>query len=55
MSAARTPPSLLISLIPVAALVGLLVLNVQVFGSADNQIALVVATAVAAAVAGGGR
>jgi NhaC family Na+:H+ antiporter len=51
MSAARTPPSLLISLIPVAALVGLLVLNVQVFGSADNQIALVVATAVAAAIA----
>jgi NhaC family Na+:H+ antiporter len=51
MSAARTPPGLLISLVPVVVLVGLLVLNVQVFGSADNHIALVAATTVAALIA----
>jgi Na+:H+ antiporter, NhaC family len=52
MTESHTPrPSLLVSLVPVLALVGLLVLNVRVFGSADNQIALALATAVAAAIA----
>lgn len=52
MTAATTPrPSLLVALVPVAALVGLLVLNVRVFGSADNQVPLAIATAVAAAIA----
>jgi len=44
-------PSLSISLVPVLALVGLLVLNVRVFDSADNQVPLAIATAVAAAIA----
>ena len=48
---AERVPSLLLALVPVAALVGLLVVNVRVFESADNQVALVVATAVAAFVA----
>ncbi len=44
-------PSLSISLVPVLALVGLLVLNVRMFDSADNQVPLAIATAVAAAIA----
>ncbi|MBM3977498.1 MAG: Na+/H+ antiporter NhaC [Planctomycetes bacterium] len=52
MTESSTPrPPLLVSLVPVLALVGLLVLNVRVFGSADNQIALALATAVAASIA----
>ena len=47
------PPDVpfLLAMLPVAALVGLLLLNVRVFGSGDNQIALVLATTVAALVA----
>ncbi|MBK7874387.1 MAG: Na+/H+ antiporter NhaC [Planctomycetes bacterium] len=48
---AERAPSLLLSLLPVAGLVGLLVLNVRVFASADNQISLVLATALAAFIA----
>ncbi len=44
-------PSLWLSLIPVIALVGLLVLNVRMFDSADNQVPLAIATAIAAAIA----
>jgi len=40
-----------LALLPVAALVGLLFLNVQVFGSGDNQVALVLAAAIAALIA----
>lgn len=40
-----------LALLPVLALVGLLFLNVQVFGSGDNQIALVFAAAIAALIA----
>ncbi|MBL8861378.1 MAG: Na+/H+ antiporter NhaC [Planctomycetes bacterium] len=50
LAAPRTP-SLLVSLVPVAVLVGLLMLNVRVFGSADNQVALVLAAGVAAVLA----
>jgi NhaC family Na+:H+ antiporter len=48
---ATPKPSLTISLVPVLALVGLLVLNVRVFDSADNQVPLAIATAVAGAIA----
>lgn len=44
-------PSLLLSLVPVVALVALLVLNVRVFGSADSQVALVAASCIAGAIA----
>lgn len=44
-------PSLLLSLVPVVALVGLLVLNVRVFGSSDSQVALVAASCIAGAIA----
>lgn len=44
-------PSLGLSLIPVVALVGLLALNVNVFGSADNHVALVVAAGIAGIIA----
>ena len=48
---ATPKPSLSISLVPVLALVGLLVLNVRVFDSADNQVPLAIATAIAGAIA----
>ena len=56
MSAAQEPAParavpFSLALLPVAALVGLLYLNVQVFGSADNQISLVLAAAIAALIA----
>lgn len=44
-------PSLWVSLVPVAILVALLMINVRVFESADNQIALILATTVAAGIA----
>lgn len=47
----RPMPSLWLSLLPVAALVGLLVANVRAFGSADNHVPLVLATSIAALIA----
>jgi NhaC family Na+:H+ antiporter len=44
-------PSLWLSLVPVAALVGLLALNVRVFESSDSHVALALAAAVAALIA----
>jgi len=44
-------PSVWISLVPVVVLVALLAVNVRVFGSADNQVALVLATTVASILA----
>ena len=44
-------PSILLSLIPVVVLIGLLALNVRIFKSGDNQVSLILATAVAAVVA----
>jgi NhaC family Na+:H+ antiporter len=49
--AAPTPAPFLLSLVPVAVLVLLLYVNVQEFGSADNHVALILATAVAALIA----
>lgn len=40
-----------LAMLPVVALVALLYLNVQVFGSADNQVSLVLAAAIAALIA----
>ena len=56
MSAAEEPAParavpFALALVPVAALVALLYLNVQVFGSGDNQISLVLAAAIAALIA----
>lgn len=44
-------PSLALSLVPVAALIGLLALNVRVFDSGDNQVSLIVAASIAALIA----
>jgi len=49
--AARPPCPLWVALTPVLALVALLYVNVRVFGSADNQVPLVLAAAVAALLA----
>jgi NhaC family Na+:H+ antiporter len=49
-SAPRTP-SFWISIVPVLVLVTLLAVNVRVFGSGDNQVALVAAAAIAATLA----
>lgn len=49
-SAPRTP-SFWISIVPVVVLVTLLAVNVRAFGSGDNQVALVAATAIAATLA----
>lgn len=54
MSAPATPPRpvpLWLALVPVATLIGLLFLNVRLFGSGDNHVALVLAATVAALVA----
>ncbi len=48
---ARPSAPFLISMIPVAALVGLLFVNVRVFGSSDNHVPLVLAAMVAALIA----
>jgi len=49
--APRRVPTLAVSLVPVVVLVALLALNVRVFGSADNHVALVIAASVAGLVA----